>query len=199
MGGRCRRAAAVAGAGRQDAWVFSDLAISAKRWPAERMHSRCGCAPIRRQAQSVTPDGVAFIGGPERLDEVLRRADFPRRHAVAVTRDTRPARCAQTALDEAQRLPDQCRARRDRRRGGALSSTGTRTGSPGLPSMCGIVIRPPLAQRSPSTQPFHELANVLMTPHVSGWTEGMLEARAALIADNIDRTARGEPPLNAVD
>jgi phosphoglycerate dehydrogenase-like enzyme len=38
-----------------------------------------------------------------------------------------------------------------------------------------------------------------MTPHVSGWTEGMLDARANLIADNIGRTARGELPLNAID
>ena len=37
-----------------------------------------------------------------------------------------------------------------------------------------------------------------MTPHVSGWTEGMLEARARLIADNIHRTARGEPPVNEI-
>ena len=51
----------------------------------------------------------------------------------------------------------------------------------------------------PSTQPFHELANVIMTPHVSGWTEGMLEARAKVIADNIERTARGDLPVNAID
>jgi phosphoglycerate dehydrogenase-like enzyme len=50
----------------------------------------------------------------------------------------------------------------------------------------------------PAHRPFHELPNVLMTPHVSGWTEGMLEARATLIAGNIARAARGEPPLNAV-
>ena len=41
----------------------------------------------------------------------------------------------------------------------------------------------------PARQPFHELDNVLMTPHVSGWTEGMLEARAKLIAG----TSRGLP------
>jgi hypothetical protein len=34
---------------------------------------------------------------------------------------------------------------------------------------------------------------------VSGWTEGMLDARARLIAENIARIARGEPPLNAID
>jgi phosphoglycerate dehydrogenase-like enzyme len=50
----------------------------------------------------------------------------------------------------------------------------------------------------PSRRAFHELPNVLMTPHVSGWTDGMLEARAALIAENIQRTARGERPDNVV-
>src|SRR5260370_1111157 len=50
----------------------------------------------------------------------------------------------------------------------------------------------------PATQPFHELGNVIMTPHISGWTEGMLEARAKLIADNIARTARGETTLNVI-
>lgn len=36
-------------------------------------------------------------------------------------------------------------------------------------------------------------------PHVSGWTEGMLDARAQLIAGNIERTARGKTPLNTID
>ncbi len=51
----------------------------------------------------------------------------------------------------------------------------------------------------PSNRPFHALPNVLMTPHVSGWTDGMLAARAALIAENIRRTAGGEPPLNLIE
>ena len=37
-----------------------------------------------------------------------------------------------------------------------------------------------------------------MTPHVSGWTEGMMEARATLIAGNIGRATRSEPPLNLI-
>jgi phosphoglycerate dehydrogenase-like enzyme len=51
---------------------------------------------------------------------------------------------------------------------------------------------------APAGQPFRQLSNVLMTPHVSGWTDGMLEARAKLIAENIARVAHGEPPLNQV-
>jgi phosphoglycerate dehydrogenase-like enzyme len=50
----------------------------------------------------------------------------------------------------------------------------------------------------PSSQPFHELTNVILTPHVSGWTEGMLLARAKVIAENIERIARGSAPLNAI-
>jgi phosphoglycerate dehydrogenase-like enzyme len=50
----------------------------------------------------------------------------------------------------------------------------------------------------PASRPFHELPNVLMTPHVSGWTDGMLDARAKLIAENIRRVASGEVPLNLV-
>jgi D-isomer specific 2-hydroxyacid dehydrogenase, NAD binding domain len=51
----------------------------------------------------------------------------------------------------------------------------------------------------PATQLFHELGNVIMTPHVAGWTQGMLEARAKLIAENIERIARGEAPLNKIE
>jgi phosphoglycerate dehydrogenase-like enzyme len=50
----------------------------------------------------------------------------------------------------------------------------------------------------PAHQAFQALPNVLMTPHVSGWTEGMLEARATLIAENIRRAAHGEPPLHLI-
>ncbi len=50
----------------------------------------------------------------------------------------------------------------------------------------------------PARLPFYELPNVLMTPHVSGWTDGMLVARVKLIAENIHGTTRGEPPVNLI-
>lgn len=50
----------------------------------------------------------------------------------------------------------------------------------------------------PGTRRFHELPNVLMTPHVSGLTDGMLDARARAIAENIRRVGSGETPLNLV-
>jgi phosphoglycerate dehydrogenase-like enzyme len=50
----------------------------------------------------------------------------------------------------------------------------------------------------PSRHPFHELDNVVMTPHCSGWTEGLIERRFAVIADNIERLQGGRPLINQV-
>ncbi len=50
----------------------------------------------------------------------------------------------------------------------------------------------------PASAPFHELSNVLMTPHISGWTDGMLAARARIIAENVRRIAEGEALLSLV-
>ena len=119
------------------------------------------------------------------------------RHAVAVPGDAQPDRRGPPAADEAQRFPGQRGARRDLRRGCTLRGAGVR-------KLAGAALdvwyRYPTSTgpTPPATQPFGELANVIMTPHISGWTEGMLEARSKLIAENIARTARGEMPLNVI-
>jgi phosphoglycerate dehydrogenase-like enzyme len=38
-----------------------------------------------------------------------------------------------------------------------------------------------------------------MTPHVSGSTDGVLEARTDLIANNIERVAKGRELLNKIE
>jgi len=53
-------------------------------------------------------------------------------------------------------------------------------------------------ERRPSRHPFHELPNVVMTPHCSGWTAGMVARRWAEVAGNINRFVRGEPLDNVV-
>ena len=71
--------------------------------------------------------------------------------------------------------------------------------SPVPRSMSGIAIPDEPGRAAPATRPFHELPNVLMTPHVAGWTDRMLEARAQLIAENIRRMACRETPLHVVE
>lgn len=55
-----------------------------------------------------------------------------------------------------------------------------------------------IPEHAPSRFPFHELGNLVMTPHASAWSEALKERRCRVIAANLDRLARGEPLLNVV-
>lgn len=50
----------------------------------------------------------------------------------------------------------------------------------------------------PARQAFHELSNVVMTPHMSGWTTGTVARRRALMADNVNRLVAGKALLNRI-
>jgi phosphoglycerate dehydrogenase-like enzyme len=154
------------------------------------------CA-IRRDVASSPADGLALLGGLEALDEVLRQADYlavtlslnegtrgllRERELSLMKPSTVLVNVARAEIIDEDAL---YRALLERRLAGAALDVWYR-----YPNEPGVTF--------PARRPFHELANVLMTPHVSGWTEGMLEARATVIAENIERTARGEPPLNLI-
>jgi phosphoglycerate dehydrogenase-like enzyme len=152
---------------------------------------------IRRDVRRSDPEGLAFLGGPDALDEVLRRADYLA-VTLSLTEATRGllgkrelAMLKPTAIlvnvARAEILDEDAlyEALAERRMAGAALDVWYRYPSGPGPAL-------------PARRPFHELPNVLMTPHVSGWTEGMLEARARLIAENIHRVARGEAPLNLI-
>jgi phosphoglycerate dehydrogenase-like enzyme len=154
------------------------------------------CA-IRRHLQQSSDEEVALLGGPDVMDEVLQRAD----HVVIAMPATAETKGAigsrefglmkstaflinvaradivdEAALYEALSL---------RTIAGAALDVWYRYPHQTGPTM-------------PATWPFHELPNVLMTPHVSGWTDGMLDARAKAIAENIRRVGSGEMPLNLI-
>lgn len=153
---------------------------------------------IRRDAKrSSTAPGLAFLGGPDALDEMLRQADY-----LAVTLTLTEA--TRGLLGERQLrlmkptgfLVNVARAEiLDEEALYLALAQGTIAGAAldvwyRYPTGAGPTL--------PAHQPFHELPNVLMTPHVSGWTEGMMEARARVIGENIHRAARGEPPVNLI-
>ena len=77
-------------------------------------------------------------------------------------------------------------ALKDRRIAGAVIDTWYNYPSPNHPDTL------------PSKFPFHELPNVVMTPHMSGWTTGTINRRRQTIADNIRRRAAGRPCVNVV-
>jgi len=77
-------------------------------------------------------------------------------------------------------------ALRDKRIGGAIIDTWYRYPSDKT-SIC-----------EPSQFPFHELDNVIMTPHASAWTDQLIYRRNRVIASNLDRLARNQPLINVV-
>ncbi len=152
---------------------------------------------MRRDVWRSAHDELELLGGLDVLDEVLQRSDY-----VVLTLPLTPAtrgligEVQLRAMKPTAVLVNVSRAEivdeqalyhtlAERRLAGAALDVWYRYPTDAAPTL-------------PARQPFHELDNVLMTPHVSGWTEGMLEARATLIAENIARVARGEPPVNQV-
>jgi phosphoglycerate dehydrogenase-like enzyme len=155
------------------------------------------CA-VRRDVRRSADDKMAFLGGPEATDEVIGRSDYLL-ISMPATGDT-------VGLI-------------DRRRLRLMKPTAVLINVARAEIVDEDALYESLAERSiagaaldvwyryprsagpspPATRPFHELPNVLMTPHVSGWTDGMLDARAKLIAENIRRVAVGETPLNLVE
>jgi phosphoglycerate dehydrogenase-like enzyme len=152
---------------------------------------------IRRdptQPVSWAPD---FLGAPDALDELLRRADY-----LVVTSPLTPATRGVLGQRELALMKPTAVlvnvARAEIVDEEALYQALHRGAIAGAILDVWYRYPPDAGPTLPSRLPFHELGNVLMTPHVSGWTEGMLEARAEVIAENIRRAARGEPPLNLV-
>jgi phosphoglycerate dehydrogenase-like enzyme len=152
---------------------------------------------IRRDPAWPDPNALGFVCGPEALEEVLGRSDYLA-VTLALTRDTRGLLDAGRLglMKPTAALINVARAEivDEDALYAALSEGGLRAAaldvwycypSGGAPT-------------HPGHRPFHTLPNVLMTPHVSGWTEGMMESRAAVIAENIHRIVRGEAPLNRV-
>src|SRR5439155_23288140 len=154
------------------------------------------CA-IRRDVASSHDEGLTFLGGPETLDDVLRRADYlavtlslnDQTRGLLGARELALLKPSAVLVNVARaEIVDEdalYRALLEQRIAAAALDVWYQYPKSAEPTF-------------PAMRPFHELANVLMTPHLSGWTEGMLEARATLIAENIQRTARGEPPLNRI-
>ncbi len=152
---------------------------------------------IRRDVERSAADDLDLLGGSEILDDVLRRSDYlvltlPLTDATrGLIGEAQLRSMKATAMlvnvSRADIVDEQAlyRALAERRLAGAVLDVWYRYPTDASPTL-------------PARQPFHELPNVLMTPHVSGWTEGMMDARATLIADNITRVTRGEPPVNQI-
>jgi phosphoglycerate dehydrogenase-like enzyme len=152
---------------------------------------------VRRDVWRSAEDEPAFVGGPDSTGELLRRSGYVLISMPATSETIGSIDRGQLGLMKptaflinvaraeiiGEDAPYEALAQRSIA-GAALDVWYRYPREPGY--------------AAPATRPFHELPNVLMTPHVAGWTDGMLDARAKLIAENIRRLACGETPLNLV-
>jgi phosphoglycerate dehydrogenase-like enzyme len=155
------------------------------------------CA-VRQDVRRSVEDDLAFLGGPEATDETIGQSDYvliamPATHATIGLMDRRRLGLMKSTaflinVARAEIVDED--ALFEALAGGSIAGAAL-----------DVWYRYPRESGStlPSTRPFHQLPNVLMTPHVSGWTDGMLDARAKLIAENIRRVADRETPLNLVE
>ena len=159
---------------------------------------------VAARTRSPDPSGsgaelVADLAGVDRLDDMLPHVDYlvitcPLNDGTRGLIDARRldllasgavvVNVARGPIIDEEALYAACR---DGTIGGAIIDTWYRypDSSGGLGQRC-----------LPSRYPFETLANVVMTPHASGWSEGLLDRRWTVIADNLLRLERGEPLHN---
>jgi D-3-phosphoglycerate dehydrogenase len=134
---------------------------------------------------------VEFFGGPQNLDRLLMASDYVSLH-VPLTSKTRrliDRRALGLMKPEAVLI--------NVARGGIVDEAALiealeagRLRGAGLDAF----VEEPLSP----THPFLHMENVVVTPHVAGVTTGTSRRRAAAAAENVDRVARGLPPLYLV-
>jgi len=152
---------------------------------------------VTRSPVDKDKEGLDWVGGVDELEHLLRKSD------VVVL--SMPLSAATRAIIAASQLemmkPDAVlvnvsrgplvdeaalySALKERRIGGAVLDVWYQYPSTGS-----------LGQ--PSTYPFGDLSNVLMTPHISGVTRQTFEGRVSDIVANITRLTKGEPITNVV-
>jgi phosphoglycerate dehydrogenase-like enzyme len=154
------------------------------------------CA-IRRNVGQSMEDDLALLGGPDILDRVLKRSDY-----VVVSMPASPQTVGWIGETQLRLMKPSAYLINVAR--GEIVDEDALYHALARRTIAGAALdvwyrypREP-GRAAPATRPFHDLPNALMTPHVSGWTDGMLEARGRLIAENIRRVETGEEPLNLI-
>jgi phosphoglycerate dehydrogenase-like enzyme len=153
---------------------------------------------VTRSPSSGRGDGLRWLGGVDELGRLLEEADFAlvavplapetegllgRRELDLLGPDGYLVNVARGAVADESALYEALLERRIA--GAALDVWWTYPDGSG-------------GRAAPARLPFGELDNVVMTPHVSGRTEGTGEGRRRLVVEQLLRLDRGEPLANVV-
>jgi phosphoglycerate dehydrogenase-like enzyme len=160
---------------------------------AGRMHALgARVSAVRRRSAATVPQGVANVGSPDRLREMLHDADV----VVIAAPQTRETRGLIGRAELEAMRPDAILVNVSRGKlvdEDALAAA-LRAGTIGGAAL-DVFAHEPLAADSP----LWDMPNVLITPHTSGFRPDHWDAATALFAANLRHFERGEPLLNVVD
>ena len=131
---------------------------------------------------------LEFVAGPERLDEMLPHLDFVSMH-LPLNDETHHILSA----DRLRLLPTSAYVINVAR--GALVDEAAMSDALVSGRLAGAGLDVTSEEPLPLTSPLYGLKNVILTPHVSGGTDGTYRRRAELAVENCDRISRGQEPL----
>lgn len=147
---------------------------------------------VRRRSDRPAPPGVARVGGPGDLREMISAADV----VIITAAQTRETRGMVGEAELAAMKPDAILVNVSRGKlvdEAALGRTLARGGIGG--AALDVFEHEPLDPSSP----LWSLPNVIVTPHMSGFRADHWDAATDLFAENLRRFDAGEPLLNVVD
>jgi phosphoglycerate dehydrogenase-like enzyme len=152
-----------------------------------------GMRVVATRASGATgPDYVSYVGAPDQLLELAKEADF----IVNCT----PLTPQTTGLFNKQVfdiMKPSAYLINVGRGGSVVTDDLIRALKAGKIAGAGLDVTDP--EPLPATSPLWHMSNVVITPHVSGFSPMAAEMRVAVVQENLRRYVSGEPMLSLVD
>lgn len=151
-----------------------------------------------RRSQQPTPENLDWLGGPDRLDELMAESDF-----VVIACDlNEETRSMINAERLAKMKPDGVIINVSR---GAVIEEKALYDALEQKTIGGAVIdvwynymKPDEPEPWPANYPFEKLDNIITSAHECGWTLEQVARRWEFVVSNIERAMRGEEVKNVV-
>jgi phosphoglycerate dehydrogenase-like enzyme len=139
-----------------------------------------------------TPDGVTLLGKPDRLPDLLSVSDY-----VVIAAPHTPETFKLFRREQLRRMKRDAYLINVGR--GAIVDLADLTAALQAGEIAGAGLDVFETEPLPAEHPLWKMDNVIITPHVAGYSPRIAERHLALLLDNLGRFRRGEPLRNVVN
>jgi phosphoglycerate dehydrogenase-like enzyme len=144
--------------------------------------------PVQTQA----PDGVAALWKPDRLDDLLGQSDF-----VVIAAPHTPETAKLFRRPQFQRMKRDAYLINIGR--GAIVDLSDLVAALRAGEIAGVALDVYEVEPLPPDHPLWQFDNVILTPHIAGYSPRVAERHLGVLLENIGRFVRGEALINVVD